>query len=319
MTMELGGRVTVECEKNNLQAELEFKLKVVLAAAPSAHLRALEGRGGAGLGGPSHPLHSPGMVSWAGAHWESSSWQSVVQPEPREGQGPHSRVRTGPGPFPTRGHGVGLVGTLHPWARTETSGGRGHWKLRGLSCQPPGHWGLGAAPPRGRSLLLLPCSLGVPGSMEQLPALTATLLGVSPQPFFGGTMNINQVSGKIASGEEVLARLTGHWVRGCPWKCRLSPGRGVAVGLAPLTPPGPSGAGQGGVYQGGGQRKHRALLEPEWGGPRAEAEAAHGAVQGADRAGVREVSPPGTHQTLLSHLGVAGWAAASQVGTVTLL
>ncbi|KAM8814042.1 oxysterol-binding protein-related protein 5 isoform 2-T3 [Rhynchonycteris naso] len=27
MTMELGGRVTIECEKNNLQAELEFKLK----------------------------------------------------------------------------------------------------------------------------------------------------------------------------------------------------------------------------------------------------------------------------------------------------
>ncbi|KAI5934904.1 Oxysterol-binding protein-related protein 5 [Manis javanica] len=33
------------------------------------------------------------------------------------------------------------------------------------------------------------------------------------KPFFGGTMNINQVSGKIASGEEVLARLTGHWDR----------------------------------------------------------------------------------------------------------
>ncbi|KAI5278604.1 Oxysterol-Binding Protein-Related Protein 5 [Manis pentadactyla] len=33
------------------------------------------------------------------------------------------------------------------------------------------------------------------------------------KPFFGGSMNINQVSGKIASGEEVLARLTGHWDR----------------------------------------------------------------------------------------------------------
>ncbi|KAK2496662.1 hypothetical protein MC885_006548 [Smutsia gigantea] len=33
------------------------------------------------------------------------------------------------------------------------------------------------------------------------------------KPFFGGSMNINQVSGKIRSGEEVLARLTGHWDR----------------------------------------------------------------------------------------------------------
>lgn len=43
MTMELGGRVTIECEKNNFQAELEFKLKVALAAAPAA----TSGRGGA--------------------------------------------------------------------------------------------------------------------------------------------------------------------------------------------------------------------------------------------------------------------------------
>lgn len=30
MTMELGGRVTIASKQNNLQAELEFKLKVVL-------------------------------------------------------------------------------------------------------------------------------------------------------------------------------------------------------------------------------------------------------------------------------------------------
>lgn len=36
MTMELGGRVTIECKKNNIQAELEFKLKVALAVAPPA-------------------------------------------------------------------------------------------------------------------------------------------------------------------------------------------------------------------------------------------------------------------------------------------
>lgn len=34
MTMELGGSVAIECQKNNFRAELEFKLKVALAAAP---------------------------------------------------------------------------------------------------------------------------------------------------------------------------------------------------------------------------------------------------------------------------------------------
>ncbi|KAB0401093.1 hypothetical protein E2I00_019560, partial [Balaenoptera physalus] len=33
------------------------------------------------------------------------------------------------------------------------------------------------------------------------------------KPFFGGSTSLNQVSGKITSGEEVLARLTGHWDR----------------------------------------------------------------------------------------------------------
>ncbi|XP_011240326.1 oxysterol-binding protein-related protein 5 isoform X1 [Mus musculus] len=33
------------------------------------------------------------------------------------------------------------------------------------------------------------------------------------KPFFGSSANINQISGKIMSGEEVLARLTGHWDR----------------------------------------------------------------------------------------------------------
>nr|XP_044605919.1 oxysterol-binding protein-related protein 5 [Equus asinus] len=35
MTMELGGRVTIECEKNNLQAELEFKLKPFFGGSAS--------------------------------------------------------------------------------------------------------------------------------------------------------------------------------------------------------------------------------------------------------------------------------------------
>lgn len=46
MTMELGGRVTIECEKTNFQAELEFKLKVALQP-----LEGLE-QSGLGPGGP---------------------------------------------------------------------------------------------------------------------------------------------------------------------------------------------------------------------------------------------------------------------------
>lgn len=34
MTMELGGKVTIDCEKTNHRAELEFKLKVRDIAAP---------------------------------------------------------------------------------------------------------------------------------------------------------------------------------------------------------------------------------------------------------------------------------------------
>lgn len=35
MTMELGGRVTIACKQSSLQAELEFKLKVVLGPGSS--------------------------------------------------------------------------------------------------------------------------------------------------------------------------------------------------------------------------------------------------------------------------------------------
>lgn len=34
MTMELGGKVTIDCEKTNHRAELEFKLKVRYLVAP---------------------------------------------------------------------------------------------------------------------------------------------------------------------------------------------------------------------------------------------------------------------------------------------
>ncbi|XP_006861097.1 PREDICTED: oxysterol-binding protein-related protein 5 [Chrysochloris asiatica] len=42
MTMELGGKVTIECEKNNLQAELEFKLKPFFGG--NANINQISGR-----------------------------------------------------------------------------------------------------------------------------------------------------------------------------------------------------------------------------------------------------------------------------------
>nr|XP_021532683.1 oxysterol-binding protein-related protein 5 [Aotus nancymaae] len=69
MTLELGGKVTIECAKNNFQAELEFKLKVALAAA--------WGRRGWGgnkaLGILLHPPHPPRKVPQGSAHEGSSS------------------------------------------------------------------------------------------------------------------------------------------------------------------------------------------------------------------------------------------------------
>lgn len=43
MTMELGGKVTIACEKNNLQAELDFKLKVMCAACGRQCMELREG------------------------------------------------------------------------------------------------------------------------------------------------------------------------------------------------------------------------------------------------------------------------------------
>lgn len=58
MTMELGGRVTIRCEKNSLQAELEFKLKVALDEPGGGGAGSL---GGERLGLPDHlpSSHTP--------------------------------------------------------------------------------------------------------------------------------------------------------------------------------------------------------------------------------------------------------------------
>lgn len=67
------------------------------------------------------------------------------------------------------------------------------------------------------------------------PPTSPASSAVSPQPFFGGGASINQISGRIASGEEVLAHLSGHWVRGRPPSLAL--GSWTAWGQ-PSEPPG---------------------------------------------------------------------------------
>lgn len=91
MTMELGGRVTVECEKNNFQAELEFKLKVALAAAPRPP-RGLGGRGAwagerRGLGWPPLALSVPQGWFPDRCTWTSSSWLPCSTAGLGEGKG----------------------------------------------------------------------------------------------------------------------------------------------------------------------------------------------------------------------------------------
>lgn len=57
------------------------------------------------------------------------------------------------------------------------------------------------------------CYITVFGSLPVLTGLIMFSIFILPwQPFFGGSASINQISGKIKSGEEVLASLNGHWV-----------------------------------------------------------------------------------------------------------
>lgn len=48
-------------------------------------------------------------------------------------------------------------------------------------------------------------------------SVSLPLLYLTPhlQPFLGSSDSVNQVSGKIKLGKEVLATLEGHWVRFC--------------------------------------------------------------------------------------------------------
>lgn len=87
MTMELGGRVTIECKKSNFQAELEFKLKVARAPPPAPHPRhscsegAEAGPGcGGRAGGPLPASWCPRAGFLSKRTWGSSSRISEVHP-----------------------------------------------------------------------------------------------------------------------------------------------------------------------------------------------------------------------------------------------
>lgn len=71
--------------------------------------------------------------------------------------------------------------------------------------------------------------------------VTAVLVQVlhrlcSLQPFLGGSCSVNQISGKISMGEEVLATVDGHWVRTlilplCPFIAALIALSGSSVSI----------------------------------------------------------------------------------------
>lgn len=200
MTMELGGRVTIECEKNSLQAELEFKLKVAQAAQPPQGLGGCGARAGErrGLGGfPHHPLCAQGWFFEQGHTGEQFlAFRSTAGPCEgcREGKGLPADHTAEPGEAEARPHhgAPRSVRDPAPWSSGWATG-----KCGRPFCAP----GLGARTPTRKGPLLLPSSAPSPASIS----------GMSPQPFFGGSTSINQISGKITSGEEVLARLTGKW------------------------------------------------------------------------------------------------------------
>lgn len=217
MTMELGGSVTIECQKNDFRAELEFKLKVALAAVPPATRRA------------SGPCGPPSCAFWAQGWFPKHRHpgeQLLAPPRyirgPEMGRGcPHAtyRARTGP-----------------RWG-WETQKGPCILKLRYRPGWPPGH--RGSEPPCPTRMGLWqgpppPGSPGVHGSADRPSRSRVSVSGVSPQPFFGGSTSINQISGRITSGEAVLAHLSGHWVRGRP----RAPGHWGSHRPALLTLPG---------------------------------------------------------------------------------
>lgn len=112
MTMELGGRVTIECQKNSLHAELEFKLKVAQAARRPQGLGGRGARAGRGeaLGGSPATLSVPrdGFLSRgtrASRSWLSCSTAGACEGR-REGKGLPTDHTAEPGEAQARPHRV---------------------------------------------------------------------------------------------------------------------------------------------------------------------------------------------------------------------
>ena len=102
MTMELGGRVTIECEKNNLQAELEFKLKVAPWALGGLGLE----RGEARPGGPPAALSVPGVGFLSRGTRAGSSGPSCSTAGACEGRREGKGLPAEPGEVRARPHRV---------------------------------------------------------------------------------------------------------------------------------------------------------------------------------------------------------------------
>lgn len=105
--------------------------------------------------------------------------------------------------FPTCSYSVCDVTNKRKEAQGETV--RIHVRIHSAFPQKQWKWS---------SCTFLPsCYIAVFGSLPALTRLTTFAVSLLPwQPFFGGSTSINQISGKIKCGEEVLATLTGHWV-----------------------------------------------------------------------------------------------------------
>ncbi|RMC00174.1 hypothetical protein DUI87_22776 [Hirundo rustica rustica] len=161
MTMELGGKVTIDCEKTNHRAELEFKLKVLGEVFDAIGIETNE----------------DGVeYLWVRIKRKANNADILLgvcyRPSNQEEE----------------------VDNLFYKQQENISGSSapvlvGNFNLSDVS------WELNTAEKRQ--------------SRKFLECVEDNFL--SQLPFFGGSTSINQISGKIKCGEEVLASLTGHW------------------------------------------------------------------------------------------------------------
>uniref|UniRef100_A0A2I3RGC9 Oxysterol-binding protein-related protein 5 n=1 Tax=Pan troglodytes TaxID=9598 RepID=A0A2I3RGC9_PANTR len=108
---------------------------------------------------------------------------------------------------------------LHPaWALGSMGRGSGSVLLGRYSAGPGAQQGWGRLAPdtgciSGILYGTMTLELGGKVTIECAKNNFQAQLEFKLKPFFGGSTSINQISGKITSGEEVLASLSGHWDR----------------------------------------------------------------------------------------------------------